>query len=170
MVYLSSDYHLMWTRVTDLPKGSENSRFGGVTTQFDPASEQLSSEPRNRSTTTPLVIDRHCTVDHAKKAKSLPVNREHTQEHNQTAQKTAIQRPDRFWTLTCFDDYYWLRTDFDVGPLGLASLSNKLSIHIWIIKNGVRTRPGWPVQGILVLDSEVDSSLIWASTLVTRTR
>jgi hypothetical protein len=48
---------------------------------FDPASEQLGSEPRNRSTTTPLVIDRRCTVNLAKKAKSLPANREHTQEH-----------------------------------------------------------------------------------------
>jgi hypothetical protein len=44
-------------------------------------SEQLGSESRNRSTTTPLVIDRRCTVDLAKKAKSLPANREHTQEH-----------------------------------------------------------------------------------------
>jgi hypothetical protein len=73
--------YLMLARVPDLPKGSDNSRFGGVTTQFDPASEQLGSEPRNRSTTTPLVIDRRCMVDLAKKAKSLPTNREHTQEH-----------------------------------------------------------------------------------------
>jgi hypothetical protein len=72
---------MMWTRVPDLPKGSDNSWFGGVTTQFDPAFEQLGSKPRNRSTTTPLVIDRRCTVDLAKKAKSLPANREHTQEH-----------------------------------------------------------------------------------------
>jgi hypothetical protein len=67
--------------VPDLLKGSDNSRFGGVTTQFDPASEQLGSEPRNRSTMTPLVIDRRYTVNLAKKAKSLPMNREHTQEH-----------------------------------------------------------------------------------------
>jgi hypothetical protein len=55
----------------DLLKGSDNSRFGGVMTQFDPASKQLSLETRNRSTTSPLVIDRRYTVNLTKKAKSF---------------------------------------------------------------------------------------------------
>ena len=42
----------------DLPKGSDNSLFGGDLTHFDPASEQHDSKPHNRSTTSPLVIDR----------------------------------------------------------------------------------------------------------------
>jgi len=40
MVYLKLWYHLMWTRVPDLPKGSGNYRFGGVVSQVDSASEQ----------------------------------------------------------------------------------------------------------------------------------
>jgi hypothetical protein len=55
----------------DLPKGSDNSQFGGVATQFDPASEQLGPKPRNRSTMSSLVINRRCTVDLAKKSKSF---------------------------------------------------------------------------------------------------
>jgi hypothetical protein len=54
-----------------LLKGSDKSRFGGVVTQFDLASKQLGPKPCNRSTTSPLVIDRRCTVDLAKKAKSF---------------------------------------------------------------------------------------------------
>jgi hypothetical protein len=55
----------------DLPKGSDNSRFGGVATQFDLASEQLGPEPRNHSTTSPMVINHRCTVNLSKKAKSF---------------------------------------------------------------------------------------------------
>ena len=35
----------MGTRVPDLPKGSDNSRFGGIATQIDPASEQHDPNP-----------------------------------------------------------------------------------------------------------------------------
>jgi len=35
----------MWTRVPDLPKGSDRQRFGGVATQIDPASEQHVPNP-----------------------------------------------------------------------------------------------------------------------------
>jgi hypothetical protein len=55
----------------DLLKGFDNSRFGGVTTQFVPAYEQLGPELCNRSTMSRLVIDHRCTVDLTKKAKSF---------------------------------------------------------------------------------------------------
>ena len=57
----------MWTRVPDLPKGSDNSRFGGVATHVHPAFEQHDSKPRNRCSTSPQVIDQRCMVDLAKK-------------------------------------------------------------------------------------------------------
>jgi hypothetical protein len=50
---------LMRTRVPDLPKGSDNQRLGGDLTQIDPASEQHDPKPRNRSTTSPKVINDH---------------------------------------------------------------------------------------------------------------
>jgi hypothetical protein len=52
----------MQTRVPDLPKGSDNQRLGGDLTQIDPASEQHDPKPRNRSTTSPKVIN-HATHD-----------------------------------------------------------------------------------------------------------
>jgi hypothetical protein len=55
----------------DLLKGSDKFQFGGVMTQFDLASKQLSPKPCNHSTMPPLVIDHRCTVDLTKKAKSF---------------------------------------------------------------------------------------------------
>jgi hypothetical protein len=52
----------MEARVPDLPKGFDMRRFGEVATQIDPASEQHVQKPRNRSTTSPHVIDRHCRL------------------------------------------------------------------------------------------------------------
>ena len=55
---------------------------------------------------------------------------------------TVTQHLDRFWMLTCFDNSYGFQRDFDVRLLGLSFLSNYLSNHMWIVKNGVRMRPG----------------------------
>jgi len=79
----------------------------------------------------------------------------------QTAQKTATQRPDRFWMSICFDDSRWLRWNFDVGPLPLVILSNYLSIHTWIVENEVRMQPGRPFYYKLLLKPEMDLSLTW---------
>jgi hypothetical protein len=61
-------YPLMRTRVPDLPKGSDNQRLCGDLTQIDPASEQHDPKPRNRSTTSPKVINRANMIDLAEKA------------------------------------------------------------------------------------------------------
>ena len=81
--------------------------------------------------------------------------------HGLTDQKTVSQHPDRFWMLTYFNDSYWFRRAFDMRLIGLASLSNYLSIHIWIIKNGVRMWPGHPFYYTLVLEPEMDSNSSW---------
>jgi hypothetical protein len=75
---------------------------------------------------------------------------------------TVMQHLDRIWMLTCFDNLCVFWRAFDVRPLGLASLSNQLSNHMWIIQNGARTRPGWLVQGRLVLETEADLNSCWA--------
>ena len=54
-------------------------------------------------------------------------------------------------------------------PLALASLSNSLSIHMWIIENGAQMRPCDQFYDRLVLEPEMGSNLISASTLVTQT-
>jgi hypothetical protein len=84
---------------------------------------------------------------------------------NSAAKKKVSQHPDRFWTLTCFDDSCWFRRAFDVKPLGLASLSNYLSIHMWIIENRVWMRPGHPFYCRLVLMAETDSNSDWTGPL-----
>ena len=70
----------MRTRVPDLPKGSDNQRLGGDLTQIDPASEQHDPKPRNRSTTSPKVINRANTIDLAEKANPRLRIEEHKQE------------------------------------------------------------------------------------------
>ena len=50
-------------------------------------------------------------------------------------------------------------------PLGLDSLSNYLSFHMWIIENGVRMRPGRPFYCRLVLMAEADSNSDWTRPL-----
>ena len=55
---------------------------------------------------------------------------------------TVMQHLDKFWTLTRFDNSCGFRRAFDVRLLALASLSNYLSNHMWIVENGVRMRPG----------------------------
>jgi len=55
----------------NLPKGYGNSQFDGNETKINPASKQHDLKPRNRSTTSPMVINRRCVVDLAKKAKSF---------------------------------------------------------------------------------------------------
>jgi hypothetical protein len=71
---------LMRTRVPDLPKGSDNQRLGGDLTQIDPASEQHDPKPRNRSTTSPKVINRANTIDLAEMANPRLRIEEHKQE------------------------------------------------------------------------------------------
>jgi hypothetical protein len=66
--------------VPDLPKGSDNQRLGGDLTQIDPASEQHDPKPRNRSTTSPKVINRANTIDLAKKTNPRLRIEEHKQE------------------------------------------------------------------------------------------
>jgi hypothetical protein len=52
-----------------------------------------------------------------------------------------------------------------VKPLGLASLSNYLSIHIWIIENRVWMRPRHLFYCRLVLMAEADSNSDWTGPL-----
>jgi hypothetical protein len=73
----------------------------------------------------------------------------------------VTQHLDRIWTLNCFNNSHGFRRAFDIIPLGLVSLSNYLSNHMWIIENEVRTRPEWPIQGKLVLEAEADSKSCW---------
>jgi len=81
--------------------------------------------------------------------------------HGPIAQKTAAQRPDRFWTSYCFGDSRRLRMNLDLKPVPLEAPWNYLSIHITIIQNGLRMRPGhWFLCGLL-LDSETDSNSTW---------
>jgi hypothetical protein len=70
----------MRTRVPDLPKGSDNQRLGGDLTQINPASEQHDLKPRNRSTTSPKVINHANMIDLAEKANPLLRIEEHKQE------------------------------------------------------------------------------------------
>ena len=81
--------------------------------------------------------------------------------HGPTDQKTVMQHPNRFWTLTCFDDSHWLLLSLDLKPKLLVSLWNYLSIHMWIVENGAQMRPGWPVYVRLVLEVEADSKSCW---------
>jgi hypothetical protein len=48
-----------------------------------------------------------------------------------------------------------------VGPLLLVALSNCLSIHMWINKNGVCMRPGRSFYYTLLLEPEMDSNLTY---------
>ena len=50
-------------------------------------------------------------------------------------------------------------------PLGLASLSNYLSIYTWFIKNGVQIRPERPFYYRLVLMAEADLNSDWTGPL-----
>jgi hypothetical protein len=43
----------------------------------------------------------------------------------------------------------------------LVSLSNYLSIHMWIVNNGVCMRPGHLFYYTLLLETEMDSNLTW---------
>jgi hypothetical protein len=76
------------------------------------------------------------------------------------AQQRTMQRPDIFWKSICFDNSYWFWWNFDVGP-PLVSLSNYLFMHMWIIENGVRMRPGRPFYYTLLLKPEMDLNLTW---------
>lgn len=79
----------MGTGGPDLPSGGDNYRFGGNETQVDPASEQHDPKPRNRSTTSPLVINRRCTVDLAKKAKILACESKNTSKNKEECNQIA---------------------------------------------------------------------------------
>jgi hypothetical protein len=70
----------MRTRVPDLLKGSDNQRLGGDLTQIDPASEQHGPKPRNRSTTSPKVINHAIMIDLTEKANPRLRIKEHKQE------------------------------------------------------------------------------------------
>jgi len=59
--------------------------------------------------------------------------------HDPIDHKTVSQHLTRFWTLTCFDNSRWLRTNLDVKPKSLVSLSNYLSMQLWIVENRVYT-------------------------------
>jgi hypothetical protein len=76
----ANDEEVMRTRVPDLLKGSDNQRLGGDLTQIDPASEQHDQKPRNRSTTSPKVINRANMIDLSEKANPRPRIEEHKHE------------------------------------------------------------------------------------------
>ena len=81
--------------------------------------------------------------------------------HGPTAQKTVLQQLDRFWTFTCFDDSRRFWMNLGLKPVPLEAPWNYISIHINIIQNGLRMRPGhWFLCGLL-LDSEADSNSTW---------
>jgi hypothetical protein len=79
-------YQMMWTRVPYLPKGFDNYRFGGGATNRS-GFRTTCSEPHNRSTTSPSVINRGCTVDLAKKANPCLRIEEHKQEQGRLQDK-----------------------------------------------------------------------------------
>ena len=58
--------------------------------------------------------------------------------HGPTAQKTAAQRPDRFWTSYCFGDSCRLRMNLGLKLVPLEAPWNYISIHIKIIPNRLR--------------------------------
>jgi len=70
-------------------EGSGNSQFGGNETQIDPAFEQHDAKPHNRSTTSPLVINRCYTVDLAKKAKSFAYESKNTSNNKEECNQFA---------------------------------------------------------------------------------
>jgi len=73
-------------------KGSGNSRFCGNETQIDPASEQHDPKPRNRSTTSPLVINWHYTVELTKKTKSFACELKNTSKNKEECNQFADER------------------------------------------------------------------------------
>ena len=81
--------------------------------------------------------------------------------HGPTAQKTAAQRPDRFWMSYCFGDSRRLRMNLGLKLVPLEAPWNYISIHINSIQNGLRMQPGhWFWCGLL-LDSKADSNSTW---------
>ena len=82
--------------------------------------------------------------------------------HGPPAQKMVSKHRDRFWTSHCFEDSRRLLTNLGLKLVPLEDPWNYLSIHINNIQNGHRMRPGHHFLCMLVLDTEVDSNLIWA--------
>jgi hypothetical protein len=91
---------MMEARVPDLPKGSDIRPFGEVATQIDLASEQHIQKLRNRSTTSPQVIDRRRTADRAKKANTCRRIEEHKQEQGRMQHNCRCMIKLTSWGLT----------------------------------------------------------------------
>jgi hypothetical protein len=67
---------------------------------------------------------------------------------------TVSQHRNSFWTLICFDDSWWLRSNPMVRQVVLERSRRYLSIHIKNVKIWVRMRPGLQFEGALVLESK----------------
>ena len=86
----------MWTRVPDLPKGSDNQQFGRIRdTNRSDFLNKHALEPRNRSTTSPLVITRFETRITSPKrlisvCESKNINKNKV-EYNQSTQVGVLQ-------------------------------------------------------------------------------
>jgi hypothetical protein len=66
-----------------------------------------------------------------------------------------------------FDDSHLIRWNLDLKLKPLDILWNYLSIHMWIVKNGVRMWSGHPFYHRLLLESEMDSNLTWIGSNLT---
>jgi hypothetical protein len=77
--------------------------------------------------------------------------------HDPTDQKTMSQHPGIFSTLTCFNDSCWLRMNFDMKLKPLVSISNYLSMHMWIVGSASGIRDG------LQLELDWVSTMMWMS-------
>ncbi len=84
-----SDYHLMETRVPDLPSDCDNYRFGGNLT-LTIRLPITKPETCNRSTTSPLGYQPCSPVDLATKANPCLRIEEHKQEQGRTQLKLQI--------------------------------------------------------------------------------
>ena len=83
--------------------------------------------------------------------------------HRPIAQKMVSQHRDRFWMSYCFDDSCRLQMNLGLRLVPLEASWNYLSIHIKNVQNRLRMRPGHWFSCRLLLDSEMNSNLIWAS-------
>ena len=71
---------------------------------------------------------------------ALPNGPKHDTRSN--GPKDGIAAPWQILDTDLFRRFPLIPKRFCVRPLGLASLSNYLSNHMWIIENGVQMRPG----------------------------